>query len=109
MNKLDEDFNKSVLRRCKQGVFRYYPTSYKIKKGNWIEYVLKFIFFDRVPSSYELMSFLLMEDIHSFVERFDGKLWVRSDYKSCQHFFGCSKWSFENDDRTVPRKQHPIS
>lgn len=80
MNRLEKDFDKSFVAMTDRGMRRYYPLSYKRKSGKWLHEVFEIIY-GRLPvDNFEMSCSLLFKGIDRYVERIDGRLWVRTTY-----------------------------
>jgi hypothetical protein len=69
----------SILRQHERGLRRYFPLKAKSRKG--LKYLREafFIVYGREPKSNEdIFQAMFYHSFDKYVERFDGKLWVRT-------------------------------
>jgi len=76
---LIESFPQSVLREHERGMRRYFPISSKSRRGwKWLKETF-YIIYGRNPIDNTEVGFaVLSQSLDKYVERFDGKLWVRT-------------------------------
>lgn len=82
MKHLDNIMNTSILKQSERGVRRYFPIEGKHRKG-W-KYLSQafFIIFGHYPKDKgEIGKAIMFSSLDKYVERFDGKLWVRTVYR----------------------------
>ena len=78
--KLEQLKSTSVIRDYKRGARRYYPLSAKIRRGDkWLAEAFEIIC-DKTPTKVELGLAVLKYSLDLYVERFEGRLWVRTKY-----------------------------
>lgn len=70
---------QSIVKQHERGTRRYFPLTAKRKSGwKWI-YETFYILYGRLPKDKAEAGFaILSQSIDYYVERFDGKLWVRT-------------------------------
>jgi hypothetical protein len=70
---------QSVVKQTVRGTRRYFPITAKRKRGwKWL-YQTFFIIYGREPKERAEVGFaILSQSLDKYVERFDGKLWVRT-------------------------------
>ncbi len=70
---------QSVVKQHSRGLRRYFPITAKRKKGwNYLNETF-FIIYGRQPKdNFEVGCAILYQSLDKYVERFDGKLWVRT-------------------------------
>ena len=78
--KLEQLKSTSVIRDYKRGARRYYPLSAKIRRGDkWLAEAFEIIW-DKTPTKVDLGLAVLKYSLDLYVERFEGRLWVRTKY-----------------------------
>lgn len=70
---------QSVVKDTPRGTRRYFPIQAKQKRGwKWL-YQAFFIIYGREPKERAEVGYaILSQSLDKYVERFDGKLWVRT-------------------------------
>lgn len=70
---------QSVVKETPRGTRRYFPIQAKQKRGwKWL-YQAFFIIYGREPKERAEIGYaILFQSLDKYVERFDGKLWVRT-------------------------------
>ena len=66
----------SIVKETPRGTRRFFPIG-KIRKGKWLHKAYHIIY-GKYPSDWEVMMAVLHQSLDKYVERFDGKLWVRT-------------------------------
>ena len=76
---LQEFVPQSVVRQHSRGLRRYFPIPAKRKRGwNYLNQAF-YIIYGRQPKDNAEVGFaILSQSLDKYVERFDGKLWVRT-------------------------------
>jgi hypothetical protein len=70
---------QSVVKQHSRGLRRYFPIQSKRKRGWKYLYETFYIIFGRQPIDNSEVGFaILSQGLDTYVERFDGKLWVRT-------------------------------
>jgi hypothetical protein len=78
--KLEQLKSTSVIRDYKRGARRYYPLSAKIRRGDkWLAEAFE-ILCNKTPNKIELGVAILQYSLDLYVERFEGRLWLRTKY-----------------------------
>ena len=76
---LQSRISSSVVRQHKRGTRRYFPIDAKIRRGWKYLYEAFYIIYGRQPVDRSEVGFaILSQSLDKYVERFDGKLWVRT-------------------------------
>jgi len=70
---------QSLLKEHERGIRRYFPIEAKNRRGwKWINQAF-FIIYGRQPEGNSEAGFaILSQSLDKYVEKFDGKLWVRT-------------------------------
>ena len=78
-NYLRPMLSQSVVKEHKRGTRRYFPINSKIRRGWKYLYETFYIIYGRQPKDNAEVGFaILSQGLDTYVERFDGKLWVRT-------------------------------
>lgn len=79
---LESRLSSSVVKQHERGMRRYFPITAKSKRGwKWIYEAYKIIYGVEARDNFEVGNAMLQHSLDKYVERFDGKLWVRTIYK----------------------------
>jgi hypothetical protein len=71
--------DQSILKESKRGLRRYFPINAKRRRGWGYLYEAFYIIYGRQPIDNAEVGFaILSQSLDKYVERFDGKLWVRT-------------------------------
>lgn len=70
---------QSIVKQHSRGLRRYFPINAKHRKGwNYLNQAF-YIIYGRLPQDNSEVGFaILSQGLDTYVERFDGKLWVRT-------------------------------
>jgi hypothetical protein len=70
---------QSIIKQHSRGTRRYFPIQSKTRKGWKYLYETFYIIYGRQPLDNSEVGFaILHQSLDKYVERFDGKLWVRT-------------------------------
>jgi hypothetical protein len=76
---LQEMIPQSVVKQHSRGLRRYFPILAKNRRGWNYLYQAFYIIYGREPKDRTEIGFaILSQSLDKYVERFDGKLWVRT-------------------------------
>jgi hypothetical protein len=76
---LQELLPQSIVKEHKRGMRRYFPIQSKRKRGWKYLHETFYIIYGRQPIDNSEVGFaILHQSLDNYVERFDGKLWVRT-------------------------------
>jgi hypothetical protein len=76
---LQEMLPESVVKQHSRGIRRYFPIQSKTKRGWKYLHETFYIIYGRQPLDNSEVGFaILSQGLDTYVERFDGKLWVRT-------------------------------
>lgn len=71
--------SQSVVKQHTRGMRRYFPITAKRRNGWNYLYQAFYIIYGRMPKDRAELGFaILSQSLDKYVERFDGKLWVRT-------------------------------
>lgn len=70
---------QSIVKEHKRGTRRYFPITAKYRKGWKYLYEAFYIIYGKQPKDRAEVGYaILSQSLDKYVERFDGKLWVRT-------------------------------
>jgi len=76
---LQSSISESVVKQHSRGMRRYFPIKSKSRRGWKYLYEAFYIIYGRQPKENAEIGFaILSQSLDKYVERFDGKLWVRT-------------------------------
>lgn len=79
---LDDKLAESVVRQHERGLRRYFPITAKSRRGwKWLYEAYHIIYGVKPKDNGQVGYAILHQALDKYVERFDGKLWVRTIYK----------------------------